>query len=128
MADRQIITPYRRKLLAQATSGATDRIPKIAQIALGDGGCDENGEPIDPVVTQTELTHELARYPISEVQYPDEFTARYRIVLPKADLAGQSFSEIALVDEDGSVCGIKTMYPKKKDDDIEFTFYLDDEF
>jgi len=32
------------------------------------------------------------------------------------------------VDSDGDVVAIKTMYPKKKDEDVSFTFEFDDEF
>ena len=60
--------------------------------------------------------------------YPEETTARYAVTIPKDDLAGEIINEAALVDSDGDVAAIKTMYSKQKDAGVSFTFEFDDEF
>lgn len=123
-----ITTLARRKGLAQITSGVITTLAKITHIALGDGGCDAEGEPKALIGNESELFNEIARYPIDGVSFPEETTARYAVTIPAADHAGKVFNEIGLVDEDGTVCAIKTMYPKRKDGDVIFTFTFDDEF
>lgn len=123
-----ITTLARRKSLAQITSGAITSLAKITHIALGDGGCDADGEPKDLAGDESALHHEVARYAIDGVTYPEETTARYTATIPAADHAGEVINEIALVDSEGTVCAIKTMYPKRKDGDVIFTFTFDDEF
>ena len=81
-----------------------------------------------PTETQTALNSELARYEVESVTYPAETTARYAVTIPKDALVGEEINEAALVDSDGDVVAIKTMYPKKKDEDVSFTFEFDDEF
>jgi len=128
MSDNSVVTLYRRQNLCKITSGAVSAIPAITQIAFGDGGVDGNGEPVPPVETATALTNEIARYPIDNVSYPIPTTARYVAIIPAADLAGVSISEAALVDSSGALCAIKTMYVKRKDAGVTFTFTFDDEF
>ena len=62
------------------------------------------------------------------IRYPDETTARYAVTIPKDALVGEEINEAALVDSDGDLVAIKTMYTKKKDEDVSFTFEFDDEF
>lgn len=128
MANTSVITVARRKKLCQATSGATPTIAAITEIAFGDGGSDENGEPLAPSSTQTALKHEIGRYAVENITYPQETTATYTVSIPKGELVGKQISEAALVDADGDLCAVKNMYPKGKDEDVEFTFTFDDEF
>ena len=100
----------------------------ITHVAFGNGGVNGSGEPLVPLETQTALNSELARYEVESVTYPAETTARYAVTIPKDALVGEEISEAALVDSDGDVVAIKTMYPKKKDEDVSFTFEFDDEF
>lgn len=123
-----MITKIRRILLTQITSGAIDVLPPISHIAIGDGGLDDNGDPKQTVETQVELFNEIARYPIHELTYPIETTARYSITIPENDLVGARISEIGLIDAYGNLCAIKTMFEKVKDDLVLFTFEFDDEF
>lgn len=123
-----ITTLARRKGLAQITSGAITTLAKITHIALGDGGCDAEGEPKALFGNESELFNEIARYPIDGVSFPEETTARYTVTIPAADHAGRVFNEMALIDENGTACAIKTMYPKQKDGDVIFAFTFDDEF
>lgn len=128
MADNSVITRYRRQKLCQITSGAINVLAPVTQIAFGSGGVDSAGNPIPPVETATALSTEVARYPIDDVTYPVNTTARYTCTIPADDLAGVSISEAALVDSDGQLCAIKTMYVKRKDEGVSFTFTFDDEF
>ncbi len=57
-----VITHQRRVNLAKITRGEVETIPKITHIAFGSGGVDENGQPIQPLETQTALNNEVARY------------------------------------------------------------------
>lgn len=128
MAETSIITLARRKSLCQITSGAIDALPEITKIYLGDGGVGEDGEPIPPSETDTALKNKIGEYEIGPIEYPVETTARYTITVPAVDLVGKKISEAALVDAEGTLCAIKTMYPKQKDDGVTFTFTFDDEF
>lgn len=128
MSETSIITKARRVSLCKVTSGAISAVSPISKIAFGDGGVDASGNPIAPIDTQTALKHEIARYPIDSVEYPLETTARYNVTIPKEALVGQKISEAALVDEAGTLCAIKTMYVKQKDEGVSFTFTFDDEF
>lgn len=123
-----MITKTRRIQLTQITSGAVSTIPPITKIAVGSGGIDETGEPKETSETQTTLFEEIARFDIEEVVYPIETTARYTIIIGETQLIGASISEIGLLNADGELCAIKTMYEKKKDDLVQFTFEFDDEF
>lgn len=123
-----VITRARRINLAMITRGAVSSIPKITHIAFGDGGVNEAGEPIQPNETQEALQHEVGRYEIDSVISPVETTNRYTVTIPEADLNGVNINEMALVDADGVLSAIKTMYNKRKDEDVKFTFEFDDEF
>ncbi len=127
--NHTVITDYRRELLCRITSGAISTLPPVSHIAFGDGGVGEDGQPLDPIGTQSDLKHEVARYPLDRgAEYPTPATARYTVTIPKSDLPGISISEAALVDGDGRLCAIRNMLPKGKDGDVEFVFTFDDEF
>lgn len=129
--ENSVITKARREALCKATSkgSATNPINPISHIVFGDGGVDASGNPIAPVDTQTALTHAIGTYPIDEAPtYPTATTARYTVTIPENDLPGASISEAGLVDSSGMLCAIKTMYVKRKDAGVTFTFTFDDEF
>lgn len=127
--NHTVITDYRRELLCKITSGAIAALPPISHIAFGDGGTGEDGQPLDPIGTQTALNHEVGRYPLDHAaEYPIPTTARYAVTIPKHDLAGVNISEAALVDGNDALCAIRNMLPKGKDSDVAFTFTFDDEF
>ena len=111
-----------------AASDPEKPLAVITHVAFGNGGVNEIGEPLVPLETQTALNSELARYEVESVTYPAETTARYAVTIPKDAMVGEEINEAALVDSDGDVVAIKTMYPKKKDEDVSFTFEFDDEF
>jgi hypothetical protein len=128
MADNSVITRRRRELLCGITSGAISSMPPVAKIAFGVGGLDARGEPTPPLEDATALASEIARYDAVGPEFPKTTTARYTATIPAGELVGASISEAALVDADGGLCAIKTMYPKRKDDGVVFTFTFDDEF
>ena len=127
-SNATIITTARRELLCKAASGEAETIPAITKVAFGSGGVDSDGVVIVPSADQQELHNEVGRYPIDGVTYPVSTTARYKVTIPAADLEGAAISEVALVDSEGDVAAIKTMYSKQKDAGVSFTFEFDDEF
>ena len=128
MTENSVITLTRRRKFCLASSDAAKPLAPVTHIAFGSGGVDGDGEPLTPLETQTALNHELYRYPIDGVSYPEDTTARYACTIPKDEHTGDSISEAALVDSDGDLCAIKTMYAKRKDAGTAFTFEFDDEF
>lgn len=129
--DNSVITLARREALCLATSKGSNvsAINKITHVVFGDGGVDDSGTPIPPIDTQTALTHAIGTYPIDDAPtYPIPTTARYVTTIPADDLPGASISEAGLVDSEGTLCAIKTMYVKRKDAGVTFTFTFDDEF
>lgn len=132
MAEQEVITTVitnaRRKALCKITSGAVSSIPPITHVVFGDKGVDEDGAPLSPASHQTALNHEVGRYPIGKVTYPVSTTARYTVTIPRDDLVGIRISEAGLLDSDGVLCAIKTMFAKGKDSGVEFVFTFDDEF
>lgn len=129
MADKQknvIITRKARENLVRARAGDID-LPPITKMAFGNGGA-EGGEPVPPTEDQTGLKGEIFQKDVDWHDYPVPTTCRYVCRLTEEECAGESISEIGLVDSEGSVLAIKTFSPKGKDDDIEMTFTLDDIF
>jgi phage-related tail fiber protein len=123
-----VITRARRINLAKITRGAVETIPRIAYIAFGDGGVDEDGQPIQPDESWQALGHEVARYELDSVTNPIETTNRYTVTIQENELNGVSVSEMALIDEEGVFAAVKTFLPKGKDADVKFVFEFDDEF
>ena len=126
--ENSVVTDYRREKLCKITSGEISTLAPVTHVAFGDGGVDGAGDPIPPDGSAVALTQELARYAIDGVTYPVPATARYTATIPANDLAGAEISEAALVDSDGELCAIKTMFVKRKDAGVTFTFTFDDEF
>ena len=128
MAKKSTITLYRRIKLAQITSGKIDKIPKIAYMAFGSGGVDENGDPIMPSAEQTELNNEICRVPIYSVEFTEETTVKYTAILPQGQCTGEKINEFALIDEDGHLCAVQNTYTKQKDEDLTMTWEIEDQF
>lgn len=126
--ENSIITKFRREQLAKITSGVIETMAKVAYIALGDGGLEEDGTPTQPSEEQTGLVREIGRYPAEAPAFPVSTTARYTITVPEGELAGEKISELGLLDADGKLVAVRNCSPKIKDADEEFTFVFDDEF
>ncbi|MCL1862014.1 MAG: phage tail protein [Defluviitaleaceae bacterium] len=132
MSENTIITFKRREQLCLITSGAISTLAPVTGIAFGSGGVDSEGSPIPPAIDVDSLNTELGRYPLDSITYPLDparrTTARYVATIPADDLVGASISEAALFDANGELCAIKTMFVKRKDGGVTFTFTFDDEF
>ncbi len=122
-----IITKYRRSNLAKITSGMISTIPKITHIAFGDGG-EVAGVVQTPSEIQESLFHEVKRYPVTSKELIGETTVRYSVDIPESDMKDVRISEMALVDDAGKVCALKTFGVKVKDENIIFGFEFDDEY
>lgn len=125
-----VVTLYRRKLLAQATSGATTAIPKVKYIAVGTGGLNDDGTPKVPAASQTALENEIKRFEVGTPTYPVETTAQYTVDIAEtdADIDGKYLSEFALVDEAGNLCAIRNTMKKGKAAGEKLTIKLEDVF
>lgn len=122
-----VITKTRRKNLVQASAGIVT-LPVITGMAFGDGGVDGSGNIIPPTEEQTELYHEIHRQEVNNYTVSSDTSIRYSCTLPESILAGKNISEIALYDSEGDLVCIRTMSAKGKDEGMEMTFTLDDEF
>lgn len=129
--ENSVITLARREALCKAASkgSAANPINPINRIVFGDGGVDQSGNPIPPTESQAALNNVIGTYPIdSAPDYPAPTTARYSVTIPASDLPGVAISEVGLIDSEGVLCAIKTMYAKRKDPGVTFTFTFDDVF
>ena len=124
--ENSVITLARREALCKAASkgSASNPISPINRIVFGDGGVDQSGNPIPPAESQTALNNVIGTYPIDS----DPASARYSVTIPASDLPGAAISEVGLLDSEGVLCAIKTMYAKRKDPGVTFTFTFDDVF
>lgn len=120
----ETITLKAREKMARARAGITPISP-IVQMAFGKGGIDDAGNILEPTEN---LKSEILRKNIDKYEEITSTTYRYICTLEKLELAGESISEIALVDSDGDCVGIKSFRPKVKDDDMEMAFEIEDQF
>lgn len=127
MAGKVLITKKAREKLVRARAGAI-RLPKIAGMAFGDGGCDDAGSAVPPEESQTGLRHEIYRKAVDGYEFIADTTCRYECTLTETELVGAFISEIGLYDEDGDLVCMKTFTKKGKDDDLQMTYILDDVF
>lgn len=126
MADA-VVTLAARKKMVQARAGEAP-LPKIVGVAFGSGGVDGNGGVLTPDGTQTALKQELLRKPVDKYTFLSDTKCRYECTLAEGELTGEFISEAALYDEDGDLVAVKNFLPKGKDDDLEMTIQIDDEF
>lgn len=124
-----VITVIGKKKLCKAHAGDLT-LPKIAKMAWGDGGVDEEGTPKMTTGNETALYSELLKKDIESHSYPneDETTCRYVGTIAIGELTGENISEMGLFDEDGDLVAYKTFLPKGKDEDIPMEFNMDEVF
>lgn len=122
-----VITEKGREKLCKSHAGELI-LPKITQMAFGDGGLDAEGVPIETTGEEVELRSELLKKDIDTVTFPVPTTGRYSVRLGTAELAGTSISEQGLYDAEGDLVAYKTFLAKGKDDDMEFVFEMDEIF
>lgn len=124
-----VITATGRKKLCKAHAGDLV-LPKITQMAFGDGGMDTDGTVIVTTGTETALKKELLKKNVDSHTFTNagQTTCRYSLRLSKSDLANKNISEQGLFDAEGDLVAYKTFLPKGKDDDMEFVFDMDEIF
>lgn len=126
---RSKITETGRKKLCKAHAGDIV-LPRIAQMALGDGGLDTDGKLKEATGNEIALYHELLRKNIDSHTYLNEeaTSCRYSLRIDKEELAGETISEIGLYDEEGDLVAYKTCPGLGKDEFMEFIFNCDEIF
>lgn len=120
---KSVITKIRRRKMAEASR--TGQIARITHVAVGNGGADENGEPVTPLAEDVMLRNELLRKEYAACRPVSDTSYEYDIKLEPDELVGQYISEIMLIDEDGDAVALLTFLPKGKDD-AETTFSIED--
>lgn len=122
---KSVITKIRRKKMAEA--GKTGTIAKIAQIAVGSGGVDEQGELRIVTDADIQLNNELLRKSYTDCRALSDTSYVYDIRLDPDELVGEFISELMLIDEDGDPVAFMTFLPKGKDD-AETIFSIEDSY
>lgn len=127
--NKGVITVTGRKKICKAHSGDIT-LPVLAKIAWGDGGVNENGEPIIATGNEIGLYNELLKKDIEKHVYvnEDETTCRYTATLEKGELTGKEISEMGLFDEEGDLIAYRTFMRKGKDEDIPQIYDMDEIF
>lgn len=121
---KTLITLAGRTKMIKARAGVA-ALPPITQIALGDGGVDENGNVLEP---SDILQHELIRRDVNSIVKVTETCYRFSLILTENELVDAEITEMALVDEEGDIVSVKNFKPKIKDEGMEMTFQMDDTF
>ena len=125
-ANRGVITAAGRRKLCRALAGDSP-LPPLARMAWGNGGTDENGQPLATTGNEIGLYSELLSKEIGSHTYPGEgeTTCRYRAVLEDGELSGEQISEAGLFDTEGDLVVYRTFLPKGKDADIPQIYDMD---
>ena len=124
-----VITGTGRKKLCKAHAGDIV-LPKITEMAFGDGGVDPDGSVKATTGNELMLYQELLKREVDGHSYvgDGETTCRYTMRLGKEELAGKVISELGLYDSEGDLVAYKTFLGKGKDNDMEFIFDMDEIF
>jgi len=120
MAEAVVVNAYRQRLAARMAGGA--QIAAITHMAFGDGGHNADLTPKPPSATATALNHEIPslRKPISDITQEDLFSVTGKGVIESSDAVGAAISEVALIDANGKLVGLKTFAPKFKESDERY--------
>lgn len=124
-----VITVTARKKLCESHAGDRE-LPKIAKIAWGDGGVEEDGTPKTASGNEIGLYHELLKKDVESHVYVGEnhTTCRYTATLEAGELTGKEISEMGLFDADGDLVAYRTFMRKGKDADIPQIYDMDEIF
>ena len=131
--EKTVITEVGRKKLCKAHAGDIT-LPKIARMAFGDGGVNEQGTEIRPTGKETSLYNELTQKDIERHVCVDgedgstETTCQYYGRLDEGECTGTYISEIGLIDAEGDLIAIRTFLPMGKTEDIPLMFNMDEIF
>lgn len=131
MADTTngVITAVGRKKLCKAHCGDIS-LPPITDMAWGNGGVLEDGQPKEATGNEIGLYNELLKKKIEAYNYVNdgETTCRYTAALEKGELTGCEISEMGLFDEEGDLVAYRTFLRKGKDADIPQIYDMDEIF
>lgn len=122
-----ITTVLAKKKLLQARAGDIT-LPIITSMAIGTGGVDADGNPIQPSELDTSLKNEIIRKPIESHSLVTDTEMKYSVTITYDECSDENINELALVDSDGDIVCIKTFKNKIKDSDVEMTFDVSDVF
>lgn len=126
MAEAVVTLTAKNKLM-RARAGEIN-LPKIVGMAFGSGGVDASSSVLVPGPEQTSLNNELLRKEIDKYTIISNSKCRYECTLTNDELNREYISEVALYDADGDLVAIKNFLPKGKDENLEMTIQIDDEF
>lgn len=130
MADSTgVTTAIARKKLCMAHAGDRE-LPAIAKMAWGNGGVDENGQPIATTGNEVGLYNQLLAKDIESHEYVNDgqTTCRYTATLEAEELAGEEISEMGLFDAEGDLVSYRTFLRKGKDGDIPQIYDMEEVF
>ncbi len=130
MADSTgVATAIARKKLCMAHAGDRE-LPAITKMAWGNGGVDENGQPIATTGNEVGLYNQLLVKDIESHEYVNDgqTTCRYTATLEAEELAGEEISEIGLFDAEGDLVSYRTFLRKGKDGDIPQIYDMEEVF
>lgn len=121
-----VITAVGRKKLCMALAGDIS-LPAIVRMAWGDGGLDENGQPLGATGNEISLYNELLVKDVESHEYvnAEQTTCRYVATLEANELSGKEISEMGLYDADGDLIAYRNFLRKGKDADIPQIYKMD---
>ena len=121
-----VITAVGRKKLCMALAGDIS-LPAIVRMAWGDGGLDENGQPLGATWNEISLYNELLVKDVESHEYvnAEQTTCRYVATLEANELIGKEISEMGLYDADGDLIAYRNFLRKGKDADIPQIYKMD---
>ena len=124
-----VITIVGRRKLCKSHAGDL-MLPRITQMAWGDGGVLDDGTPRQTTGEETGLYNMLLKKNIEAHTYTDDLqtTCRYTATLEEEELTGKEISEMGLYDEDGELIAYRTFLRKGKDEDIPQIYDMDEIF
>lgn len=117
-----LLDQYRHKLADRTLTGGV--IPKPTHVAFGDGGHNANLTPKDVEPDRTALFSERLRKPLFLLAQDEPGTVTGTGVVEANELVGLAVSEVALIDQDGDLIGMKTYGPKVKEYDERYEMAL----
>ena len=119
MASEAVLCKKFREKIAGHLAG-TKTLKPVKYMAFGDGGHNEDLQPISPSEDWTALRHEVLRKECASVRLEDSLTVAGKGTVENNELIDVQMSEAALIDADGELIGIKTFAPKVKEADERY--------
>ena len=118
MAEAVTTNDFRKRLAAHCYNGSS--LPRVSQMAFGDGGHNADGSVVQPDPDQTALNNERLRSDLVRTYQEDLYSVTAVGRINKAELVDVSVSEAGLLDADGNLMGFRNFAPKIKEADEEY--------